>query len=637
MSAIKANQVLNLDGDRIGSVVVDSIANMKNLNTEIEANATVELLGYYSKGDGGGGTFYWDSTSIEDDNGGTIIEATGIVDGRWIRNYSGSVNVKWFGATVDTDVTDILNTALSVSLVVEISDNYTLSDTLVLNKRNVLFSKNGSTLTTTVGDGFLHLSSRYITIRGMIFKNISGTGTFYSEEHAVGHDTIIEFCEFNGCQVGKIQHGTSGELSGGIGYNSTIRHNVVKNVASNNGMDLVDVSNITIENNEVYNCDGEGIKVGGGSTNFVKVNFNYCHDNGRDGIDLYNGGRYGECIGNRCIDNLQGIEIKYPTIAYSEGGSSADKFIVSNNVVTGSAIAFNAYANNIILDSNYCGGELICGGWNTIVSNNIIVSTSRGIGIKGLSNGRVSNNTIKMTGGSSANLPIYTKYGNSTSNNPQDVPNTDIIIENNTIDAGGYSYGINIEAMSVDNICKIRGNTILNVTSTGTLGGKDYVFGKNNNDFQDDVVIAATNNPLFNSSSTAYKTSCSSIIKNPRIDVIHNWKGFLSYNSASGTTYGRLTLNIGATEHTLVNNLWSGTINENVEFDIKIAVVDDTTLSVTHWNSFTGVYDHTEITGLTGLVANDLKFNIKGQTGTSDAAYRKYHTFTTLSSKNRYY
>jgi len=112
MSAIKANQVLNLDGDRIGSVVVDSIANMKNLNTEIEANATVELLGYYSKGDGGGGTFYWDSTSIEDDNGGTIIQATGVVDGRWIRNYSGAVNVKWFGA-VDggDDCTDAVNAA----------------------------------------------------------------------------------------------------------------------------------------------------------------------------------------------------------------------------------------------------------------------------------------------------------------------------------------------------------------------------------------------------------------------------------------------------------------------------------------------------------------------------------------------
>jgi hypothetical protein len=107
MSAIKANQVLNLDGDRIGSVVVDSIANMKNLNTEIEANATVEVLGYHSKGDGGGGTFYWDSTSIEDDNGGTIIEATGVVDGRYIRNYSGAVNVKWFGAKGDGVTNDL--------------------------------------------------------------------------------------------------------------------------------------------------------------------------------------------------------------------------------------------------------------------------------------------------------------------------------------------------------------------------------------------------------------------------------------------------------------------------------------------------------------------------------------------------
>jgi hypothetical protein len=117
MSAIKANQVLNLDGDRIGSVVVDSIANMKNLNTEIEANATVEVLGYYSKGDGGGGTFYWDSTSIEDDNGGTIIEATGVVDGRWIRNYSGAVNVKLFGAKgtglVEDDDTEAIQNALN--------------------------------------------------------------------------------------------------------------------------------------------------------------------------------------------------------------------------------------------------------------------------------------------------------------------------------------------------------------------------------------------------------------------------------------------------------------------------------------------------------------------------------------------
>ena len=134
MSAIKANQVLNLDGDRIGSVVVDTIANMKNLNPEIEANATVELLGYYSKSDGGGGTFYWDSTSIEDDNGGTIIEATGVVDGRWIRKYSGAVNVKWFGAKGDgvTDDTAAIQKALdSTSEAVWFSDGeYRITDTV---------------------------------------------------------------------------------------------------------------------------------------------------------------------------------------------------------------------------------------------------------------------------------------------------------------------------------------------------------------------------------------------------------------------------------------------------------------------------------------------------------------------------
>jgi hypothetical protein len=138
MSAIKANQVLNLDGDRIGSVVVDSIANMKNLNTEIEANATVEVLGYYSKGDGGGGTFYWDSTSIEDDNGGTIIEATGVTDGRWIRNYSGSVNVKWFGAVGDgvTDDTLAIQNAIYASSSVYLPDSIYVIGTMYYREPN---------------------------------------------------------------------------------------------------------------------------------------------------------------------------------------------------------------------------------------------------------------------------------------------------------------------------------------------------------------------------------------------------------------------------------------------------------------------------------------------------------------------
>lgn len=54
----------------------------------------------------GGGVFYWDSTSTESDNLGTIIEVTGVVTGRWKRRYEGSVDVKWFGAIGDGVTSD---------------------------------------------------------------------------------------------------------------------------------------------------------------------------------------------------------------------------------------------------------------------------------------------------------------------------------------------------------------------------------------------------------------------------------------------------------------------------------------------------------------------------------------------------
>lgn len=81
---------------------VKTIDDLKSLK-EDHNDRTIEVLGYYEAGDGGGGTFYWDATSTEADNGGTIIQATGVTTGRWKRVYSGAVNVKWFGAKSDYD------------------------------------------------------------------------------------------------------------------------------------------------------------------------------------------------------------------------------------------------------------------------------------------------------------------------------------------------------------------------------------------------------------------------------------------------------------------------------------------------------------------------------------------------------
>ncbi len=58
-----------------------------------------ELLGYYTPGDGGGGTFYWSAGNSSPQNYGTVAGSSG--SGRWVRLFSGAVNVKWFGAVGD--------------------------------------------------------------------------------------------------------------------------------------------------------------------------------------------------------------------------------------------------------------------------------------------------------------------------------------------------------------------------------------------------------------------------------------------------------------------------------------------------------------------------------------------------------
>lgn len=72
----------------------------------------IEVLGHTSAGDGGGGLFWYDSSSTAaEDYGVTVVPTDG--SGRWVRQYSGPVNVKWFGAKGDASTDDI--TALTLA------------------------------------------------------------------------------------------------------------------------------------------------------------------------------------------------------------------------------------------------------------------------------------------------------------------------------------------------------------------------------------------------------------------------------------------------------------------------------------------------------------------------------------------
>jgi Pectate lyase superfamily protein len=69
------------------------------------ARDTVFVDGYSAQNDGGQGYFQWDATSTAVANGGTIIQVTGIITGRWMRVFDANIWVTWFGAKGD-GVTD---------------------------------------------------------------------------------------------------------------------------------------------------------------------------------------------------------------------------------------------------------------------------------------------------------------------------------------------------------------------------------------------------------------------------------------------------------------------------------------------------------------------------------------------------
>jgi hypothetical protein len=79
------------------TVSVATIAALKAIATP-NASITYLVQGYYAPGDGGGGSFTWNAASTATDNGGTIIKATSVTTGRFNLLYTGSYDLRQFGA-----------------------------------------------------------------------------------------------------------------------------------------------------------------------------------------------------------------------------------------------------------------------------------------------------------------------------------------------------------------------------------------------------------------------------------------------------------------------------------------------------------------------------------------------------------
>jgi hypothetical protein len=122
------------------------------------AGQRVDVGGFWALGDGGGGEFYWDTSSHTGDNGGTIIVPAGSTTGRWVRlpgQYT-EADARWWGVKADA-ATDSGN-----------------DDTAALQQA----------IDTTAGQSVLRLPSGISNVSATItipsFSHIVGTGAMYA-------------------------------------------------------------------------------------------------------------------------------------------------------------------------------------------------------------------------------------------------------------------------------------------------------------------------------------------------------------------------------------------------------------------------------------------------------------------------
>lgn len=239
------------------------------------AHTSVQILGYYAAGDGGGGVFVWSAVSTGSDNGGTIIQPTGGGVGRWLRQlpFLTVATPRMFGARGDgTDDKAFVQAAMDALAVnggtLYFDSIYTVgaTNTLHANGFSVIDWKSGVNLD---GPGGLQLSANVNVATSVFTATFSGT-TMTVTAISSGGIFANQFLTGNGMQpvtevvtqlggtpngVGTYQTTTTNAL-GATAVKGTKR--MAELIGNYNPASMTNTSckNITLDYNGVNNCAG---------------------------------------------------------------------------------------------------------------------------------------------------------------------------------------------------------------------------------------------------------------------------------------------------------------------------------------------------------------------------------------------
>ncbi|HEY8957712.1 glycosyl hydrolase family 28-related protein [Chitinophaga sp.] len=165
----------------------NSMVDLRADATVFNPNDLIHLLGYYSPGDGGGGDFYWDAASTENDNGGSIIKRTSVATGRFKAILNDVINVKRFGArgTIDDDDTLAIANALAACVAMNIltlyipQGEYVTTQNIVLTQNHQILkgeSRGGSIIKLKSGARVGTGNTQYAQLLSFKIDAVEGEG-----------------------------------------------------------------------------------------------------------------------------------------------------------------------------------------------------------------------------------------------------------------------------------------------------------------------------------------------------------------------------------------------------------------------------------------------------------------------------
>lgn len=409
--------------------IVNSIDELKTISN-IEA---VNALGYYTKGDDGGGLFYWDSTSTDADNGGTIIQATGVTTGRWKRAFSGAVNVKWFGASTSiANNKSYIDSAIDYCYSIGGGTVYIpsgifkiggalsrLTDGIRLkNNVNIIGDGNSSVirLDSTCIIGFHCRTLTAITNINDALNNVNISNIRIERPNSVWNDSyentglielastnnvIIEKCSFIGWPgdailIGINNNATLSAALDTIVANVKIRDNYFDGITKDNrqAISFLDGYNIDIYNNYFTRTTRSAGYAMPGAIDFEPINENAIINN----VNIYNntfddiGGATGVitiALGHTLVTAAHNINISKNI--FKNITNTSDVFINGKTSESHTSVAsgspYNINVNNNIHTSTSASKKYISGGVSDLVIEENVIEGGDKFGLFGYING----------------------------------------------------------------------------------------------------------------------------------------------------------------------------------------------------------------------------------------------------------